>query len=84
MFQVEEAEWLPALERPVSSRHMMSFLRCIDVSPTSFRRHVPLGPFVLACMVFVNCYQFRCFGFDGRIWGLIVIFPDRCQSCYFA
>ena len=33
----------------------------------------------------LSCYVFSSFpfGFEGRIWDLIVSVPDRCLSCYF-
>ena len=34
---------------------------------------------------FVNCRQFMYFpfGFEGRMWDLIVLVPDHCLSFYF-
>ena len=32
---------------------------------------------------FVNCGQFMYFGFEGRMWDLIVSVPDHCLSNYF-
>ena len=44
--------------------------------------------FCLPRVPFVNCRQFMyCyfpFGFEGRIWDLIVSVPDHCLSFYFA
>ena len=44
--------------------------------------------FVLPRVPFVNCCQFMylvmsLFGFDGRMWALIVSVPDHCLSFYF-
>ena len=50
--------------------------------------------FGLLCVPFVNVNQFLCvsffsFGFEGGMWDLIVLIPDRCLSisfstdCYF-
>ena len=43
--------------------------------------------FCLPRVPFVNCRQFMylvisLFGFEGRIWDLIVSVPDRCLSFY--
>ena len=45
--------------------------------------------FCLPRVPFVNCHQFMylvisLFGFEGRIWDLIVSVPDHCLSFYFA
>ena len=45
--------------------------------------------FCLPRVPFVNCRQFMylvisLFGFEGRIWDLIVSVPDHCLSFYFA
>ena len=45
--------------------------------------------FGLPRVPFVNCRQFMylvisLFGFEGRIWDLIVSVPDHCLSFYFA
>ena len=49
--------------------------------------------FCLARVPFVNCRQFvylvmylviSLFGFEGRIWDLIVSVPDHCLSFYFS
>ena len=44
--------------------------------------------FGLPRVPFVNCRQFMyCyfpFGFEGRMWDLIVSVPDHCLSFYFA
>ena len=42
-------------------------------------------PFGLPRVPFVNCYVFSCFpfGFEGRIWDLIVSVPDNCLSFYY-
>ena len=44
--------------------------------------------FCLPRVPFVNCCQFMylvisLFGFEGRIWDLIVSVPDHCLSFYF-
>ena len=44
--------------------------------------------FCLPLVPFVNCRQFMylvisLFGFEGRIWDLIVSVPDHCLSFYF-
>ena len=44
--------------------------------------------FCLPRVPFVNCRQFMylvisLFGFEGRIWDLIVSVPDHCLSFYF-
>ena len=44
--------------------------------------------FCLPQVPFVNCRQFMnlvisLFGFEGRIWDLIVSVPDHCLSFYF-
>ena len=41
--------------------------------------------FCLPRVPFVNCRQFSYFpfGFEGRIWDLIVSVPDHCLSFYF-
>ena len=44
--------------------------------------------FCLLRVPFVNCRQFMdlvisLFGFEGRIWDLIVSVPDHCLSFYF-
>ena len=44
--------------------------------------------FCLPRVPFVNCRQFMylvisLFGFEGRIWDLIVSVPDHCLSSYF-
>ena len=44
--------------------------------------------FCLPRVPFVNCRQFMylvisLFGFEGRIWNLIVSVPDHCLSFYF-
>ena len=44
--------------------------------------------FCLPRVPFVNCSQFMylvisLFGFEGRIWDLIVSVPDHCLSFYF-
>ena len=42
--------------------------------------------FCLPRVPFVNCRQFMylvIFGFEGRIWDLIVSVPDHCLSFYF-
>ena len=41
--------------------------------------------FCLPRVSFVNCRQFMYFpfGFEGRIWDLIVSVPDHCLSFYF-
>ena len=44
--------------------------------------------FCLPRVPFVNCRQFvysiiSLFGFEGRIWDLIVSVPDHCLSFYF-
>ena len=44
--------------------------------------------FGLPHVPFVNCYQFKYlvlfpFGFEGRIWDLIVSVPDHCLSFFF-
>ena len=44
--------------------------------------------FCLPRVPFVNCRQFMYFsyfpfGFEGRIWDLIVSVPDHCLSVYF-
>ena len=44
--------------------------------------------FCLPRVPFVNCRQFMylvisLFGFEGRIWDLIVSVPDHCISFYF-
>ena len=41
--------------------------------------------FCLPRVPFVNCRQFMYFpfGFEGRIWDLIVSVPDHCLSFYF-
>ena len=44
--------------------------------------------FCLPRVPFVNCRQFMYlvishFGFEGRIWDLIVLVPDHCLSIYF-
>ena len=44
--------------------------------------------FCLPRVPFVNCRQFYVFsyfpfGFEGRIWDLIVSVPDHCLSFYF-
>ena len=44
--------------------------------------------FCLPRVPFVGCRQFMClvvslFGFEGRIWDLIVSVPDHCLSFYF-
>ena len=44
--------------------------------------------FGLPRVPFVNCCQFMYlvifpFGFEGRMWDLIVSVPDRCLSFYF-
>ena len=44
--------------------------------------------FCLPRVPFVNCHQFMylvisLFGFEGRIWDLIVSVPDHCLSFYF-
>ena len=38
--------------------------------------------FGLLCVPFVNSCQFMYFGFEGRIWDLIVSVPDHCLSFY--
>ena len=43
--------------------------------------------FGLPCMPFVDYCQFMyyfLFGFEGRIWDLIVSVPDHCLSFYFS
>ena len=45
--------------------------------------------FCLPRVPFVNCRQFMylvisLFGFEGRIWDLIVSVPDHCLSFYFS
>ena len=45
-------------------------------------------PVCLPRVPFVNCRQFMylvisLFGFEGRIWDLIVSVPDHCLSFYF-
>ena len=45
--------------------------------------------FGLPRVPFVNCRQFMVFsyfpfGFEGRMWDLIVSVPDRCLSFYFS
>ena len=45
--------------------------------------------FCLSRVPFVNCRQFMylvisLFGFEGRIWDLIVSVPDHCLSFYLA
>ena len=45
--------------------------------------------FCLPRVPFVSCRRFVClvislFGFEGRIWDLIVSVPDHCLSFYFA
>ena len=44
-------------------------------------------PFGLLRVLFVNCRQFMylvisLFGFEGRMWDLIVSVPDHCLSFY--
>ena len=44
--------------------------------------------FGLPCVPFVNCRQFMYlsyfpFGFEGRMWDLIVSVPDHCLYFYF-
>ena len=44
--------------------------------------------FCLPRVPFVSCRRFVClvislFGFEGRIWDLIVSVPDHCLSFYF-
>ena len=44
--------------------------------------------FCLRRVPFINCRQFMylvisLFGFEGRIWDLIVSVPDHCLSFYF-
>ena len=44
--------------------------------------------FCLPRVPYVNCRQFMylviSFGFEGRIWDLIVSVPDHCLSFYFS
>ena len=41
--------------------------------------------FGLSRVPFVNCCQFMylAFGFEGKMWDLIVSVPDHCLSFYF-
>ena len=39
--------------------------------------------FGLPRVPFVNCCQFMYFGFEGRIWDLIMSVPDHRLSFYF-
>ena len=43
--------------------------------------------FGLPCMSFMNIYQFYVhfsFGFEGRMWDVIVLILDHCLSIYFS
>ena len=46
----------------------------------SFR--LPRVPFVKLSSIYV--FSYFPFGFEGRIWDLIVSVPDHCLSFYFA
>ena len=42
---------------------------------------LPREPFVNCCQFMV--FSYSPFGFDGRMWDLIVSVPDHCLSFYF-
>ena len=42
---------------------------------------LPRVPFVNCCQYVFSCFPF---GFEGRMWDLIVSVPDHCLSFYFS
>ena len=43
---------------------------------------LPRVPFV--CLSSIYVFSYCPFGFEGRMWDLIVLVPDRCLSFYFS
>ena len=44
---------------------------------------LPRVPFVNCCQFIIYVFSYFPFGFEGRMWDLIVSVPDHCLSFYF-